>query len=90
MRSDEIIPNPLHARSIMELIHTLIEAVVFVGVIVLLLALVWVGAQFVFAQGAPEKLQEARRSLIWTVIGGAILLGAEGIALIIEATAYSI
>ncbi len=86
----EIIPNPLRADSLMELVQALLGGLVYVGTVALLLGLVWTGAQFVFAQGSDEKLKDARKSLRWTLIGGAILLGAEGIAYILEATALSL
>lgn len=86
----EIVENPLRADSLMELLHALLEGLVYVGTIALLLGLVWTGAQFVLAQGSEEGLKKARQSLMWTVIGGVILLGAEGIALMLEATALRI
>lgn len=79
--------NPLHSRSLMQLLGGLMEGVVYVGTVALLIGFVWTGALFVFAQGAEEKLKEARRALMWTLVGGVVLLGAEGIARILEATA---
>ena len=78
--------NPLRTRSLNELLHAFLGIIIYLGTIALLLGFVWTGALFVFAQGKAEKLSEARRALVWTLIGGAILLGAEGIAAIIEAT----
>jgi hypothetical protein len=51
---------------------------------------VYVGFQFVAAQGNEEKLRTARNALIWTIIGGAVLLGAEVIMRVIQATANSL
>lgn len=78
--------NPLRARSIMELLQTFLEGLIYIGTIALLLALVWCGFLFVKAQGAAEGLKDARRTLMWTLIGGLILIGAQGIAMMIEAT----
>lgn len=78
--------NPLRARSIMELLQTILQGLVYIGTIALLLALVWCGFLFVWAQGAEERLTDAKRTLMWTLIGGLILLGAEGIAVMIEIT----
>jgi Type IV secretion system pilin len=86
----EIIPNPLRIDSLMELLSVILGVLIYLGTIALVLAFAWTGFQFVMAQGAPEKISDARRSLMWTVIGGVILLGAEAIALIIEATAMRI
>ena len=82
--------NPLNAGSIPELIGVVLRAVVQLGSIVLVLALVWVGFLFVAAQGAEEKIREARSALVWTVIGGLILLGATAISAAIQATAQAL
>jgi archaellum component FlaF (FlaF/FlaG flagellin family) len=68
----------------------ILQAVVDIGAIVLIFMLVWVGFLFVTAQGNPEKISSARSALIWTVIGGLILLGAEAISKVIEATVSSL
>ena len=79
--------NPLQSDSLMELLVGIVRAVVYVGSVALILALIWAGFLFVRAQGNPGELQKARQTLLWTVLGGAILLGAEGIARLVEATA---
>jgi hypothetical protein len=84
------IQNPLKADSLTKLLLAFVRGVVRIGAIALLIFLVYVGFQFVAAQGAEEKIRDARNALIWTVIGGAILLGAEAIMAVIEATANSL
>jgi archaellum component FlaF (FlaF/FlaG flagellin family) len=64
--------------------------VVMLGTIALVVALVWVGALFVFAQGAEEKIRDARNALMWTVIGGLVLLGAQSISIVIQNTVQSL
>ena len=81
-----VLSNPLKASSISELLTVVLQAVVRLGAIFLVLALVYVGFLFVQAQGKEEKIRDARQALMWTVIGGLILLGAESIALVIEST----
>lgn len=78
--------NPLGVNSLTQLISVVLHTVVQLGTIVLLLALVWVGFLFVAAQGNDEKISAARSALMWTVIGGLILLGAEVIAQVVQAT----
>lgn len=84
--SGQTLINPLRADSIPELLSVILEALVRLGTIALVLALVYVGFKFVAAQGKDEKIKEAREALMWTVIGGLILLGASGIALVIQNT----
>lgn len=78
--------NPLRAKSIPELLGIILQGLVQIGSIILVLALVWVGFLFVVAQGKEEKIREARGALMWTVIGGLVLLGAQAIASLIQAT----
>jgi hypothetical protein len=82
--------NPLNACSIPQLLGVILEAVVYLGTIILVLMLVYVGFLFVMAQGKPDKLKEARTALLWTVIGGLLLLGAEGLAIVIKSTAEAL
>jgi len=52
--------------------------------------LVYVGYLFVTARGNDTKLTTAKSALLWTVVGALILLGAEAIALAIQATVEAI
>jgi hypothetical protein len=63
-----------------------LDAVVYLGSIFLTLAIIYVGFLFVMARGNEEKIRGARSALVWTVIGGLILLGAKAIGLVISAT----
>ena len=79
--------NPLKADSLEDLLSLVLKAAVRIGTIILILMFVWVGFLFVAARGSEEKLRTARTAFFWTVIGGLILLGAEGIARVIQSTA---
>lgn len=79
--------NPLNnINSLPELVDVILKAVVRIGSIVLVLALVYVGFLFVAAQGNEEKIRNARSALLWTLIGGLILLGASAISAVIGET----
>lgn len=84
-----IIQNPLQSESLVDLLMGVLRGVVRVGLFVLLLALVYVGFQFAAAQGSEEKIRSARGALLWTVVGGIILAGAEAIAALVTSTASS-
>ena len=82
-----LLVNPLkNIDSLPDLLKVVLNAIVELGTIVLILAFVWVGFSFVKAQGKPEELTKARSAFVWTIIGGAILLGAASIAAVIEST----
>jgi hypothetical protein len=71
-------------------LQSILAFVVKIGAIVVVLMLVFVGYKFVAAQGNEEALKDARRMLLWTVIGALILLGAQAISLGIQATVNAI
>jgi len=82
--------NPLKVGSLDELLTAVLKAVVQLGTIVLTLALIYVGFRFIAARGNEEKIRSARTALMWTVIGGLILLGATAIQAVITSTVSSI
>lgn len=71
-------------------LNAVLQFVVRIGAIVVILMLVYVGYKFVMAQGEPGKITEARQALLWTVVGALILLGAQVIALGIQATVQAL
>ena len=68
----------------------ILKFVIQIGTIVVVLMVVFVGYKFVAARGNDAKLIEARQMLLWTVVGALILLGAQAIALTIQATVQAI
>lgn len=61
-------------------IKALVNAVLVVGIPLLVLAVIYAGFLYVKAQGNPGELEVAHRTLLYTVIGGFLLLGAFVIA----------
>ncbi len=83
--------NPLRGvDSFPDFLRAILGGIVEIGTIVLIMMLVYVGFLFVAARGNAEKLQGAKSALVWTVIGGLILLGATSIQLVIEGTVNSL
>ncbi len=82
------IENPLGDKitDIPKFIQEAIKIVLTVGIPLIALAIIYTGFLFVEAQGNPEKLSKAKKALIYTLIGGALLLGAFVIANAIGAT----
>ena len=76
------INNPLGNKitDIPSFIKALINIVLVVGIPIVALAIIYTGFLFVSAQGNPEKLTKAKNSLMYTLIGAALLLGAFVIA----------
>lgn len=79
--------NPLrNIDTLPEFLNAILSAVVQIGIIILIMMLVYVGFKFVMARGNPEELSGAKSALMWTIIGGFVLLGAQAIGLVIQET----
>jgi hypothetical protein len=85
--------NPLAGNggdSIPALIQTILEGALKIGIPIVALAIIYCGFLFVFARGNKESLTKAKNSLLYTLIGAAILLGAWAIAKLISATVLAL
>ena len=82
------IVNPLgdDLKTIPDFIYALIKIVMYVGVPIVALAIIYTGFLFVTAQGDEKKLTEAKKAIINTLIGAVLLLGAFVIANAIKQT----
>lgn len=82
--------SPIKATDFPTLLSTILKTLVYFGVSVLTIFIIYSGFLFIKAQGNPEELKKARDTLLWTLIGGAILIGASVLAKIIETTVKSL
>lgn len=81
-------PNPLGTKttSISALLENLLQIIIIIGAIVVVIYLILAGFQYVTARGDETKISAAHKSLTWTVIGGAVVLGAQVISKAIQGT----
>ncbi len=84
--------NPISdkATTINGFIKILLEGVLRIGIPIVALAIIYCGFLFVSAQGNTEKLKTAKESLLYTIIGAAILLGSWAIAQLITETVIAL
>lgn len=70
--------NPLSSRfnSVGGIVEGGLEIVSYIAVLFAVLMIIWVGLQFVLAQGKPQRLSELKSWLLWIVIGVAVVIGA--------------
>ena len=88
--SDITLTNPLSAPDLPTFLNQILGFLIKIGGIVITFMVVYVGFKFVMAQGEPGPLAEAKQMLMWTLIGAAILLGAQAISLAIQQTVQAI
>jgi hypothetical protein len=82
--------NPLQFNNLPDFLYAILQAAILFLFPIVVLMVVYTGFLFVQAQGNPEKINKARQSLLWTIIGGLIVLGSYALALMIESTVTSI
>lgn len=73
--------NPLgEIDTIYVLVYKLFDIIIQLGFILVIFAIIYSGFLFVKASGNPDKLTDAKRVFMWTIIGGVILLGSQAIS----------
>ncbi|NNM83898.1 hypothetical protein HKL94_01615 [Candidatus Parcubacteria bacterium] len=83
--------NPLQGGGTLQgFLTDILNFVIRIGAIVVVFMLVFVGYKFVAARGAPKEIEDARRMLLYTIIGALILLGAQAISLGIQQTVQAL
>ena len=84
---DLTLKNPLGSTAdIPSFIQKVLDGLVILLTPVIVVMFLWTGFSFVKAQGNPEDLTKAKSSLLYTIIGAALVLGAKGLSLVIGAT----
>ncbi len=77
--------NPIEADSITEIINNVVSALRDYIAPPIVAIMVLIGAfQILFSAGSPERVKTGRKTIIYAVVGYAIILVASGITSIIE------
>ncbi len=86
------IKNPLSdsISDIPSFIEAILNIVLTIGVPIVALAIIYCGFLFVTAQGSAEKITKAKKALMFTLIGAALLLGSWILATAIKGTVLEI
>jgi hypothetical protein len=83
----EKLMNPLgEGTTLTTLLERVLQLAIQIGFPILVVYIIYIGFQFVQAEGNPDKLKQVRSNFFWAVVGGVILLGAQALALAIKAT----
>ena len=75
--------NPIKYNSVGGLIQGFVEIFSYLVILFAVLAIVWVGFQFILARGNSERLKELKTWLLYIVIGVAIVIGARIIVTVV-------
>jgi hypothetical protein len=86
------IVNPLGPGStdLFSFVVKIVNLATKIAIPIIILMIIYAGFLFVKAQGAPEKINEAKTALGYILLGAGIILGANVIALAVGATVNSL
>ena len=82
------IQNPLNPQfnSVGGLVSGFLEIFSYLVILFAVLMLIWVGLQFVLAQGNAERMKELKKWLLWIVVGIALVIGARIVVAVVIST----
>lgn len=78
--------NPLGDQSIGDIFLAILDIIMVFAVPIVLFFIVWAGFLYVTAQGSEERLRKAHNALLYAVVGGLLVLGAQALLYIITNT----
>lgn len=81
--------NPLRAKSVTDLLFTVVDLMIFLGVIVAVFMFVFIGFKYVLAQGNATKIAEIHKWFLYAAVGTAVLISSKVIVEVIKNTFIS-
>lgn len=85
------IENPLgDKKDLTQIFSSVLNSLTDIILIIVVIMIIYAGFKYVLAVGNSDKIKDAHKNLTWTLIGAAILLGAQLIANIVITTISNI
>ena len=78
--------NPLKYNTIEGFLRAMLDLLIVIAFPIIVLFMVYAGFLFISAQGNTDKLNEAKRIFLWTIVGALIVLGASVLSRAVEGT----
>ena len=78
--------NPLGDTTIMDFLGDLLDVIMIFAVPLIVFMIIYAGFTYVMARGNPGEVSRASKMLLYSVIGGVIILGAWAILEVIDGT----
>ena len=73
------IENPLKAKTFWELIDNIINFIFYLAIAIAPIMFIIAGFYFITAAGDPEKINTAKKMILWTLVGLLIVMSAKGL-----------
>ena len=79
-----VIENPLESESFEELLNTIVTFISWIAIAIAPIMIMIAAFFLLTAGGDPKRVDTARRIILWTVIGLAIILFAKGLISVLK------
>jgi hypothetical protein len=93
------IPNPFNCGdstgattgcTLLTLLTAILTGIVLpIASVAAVMYVIWAGFKYIQAKGNPAEIQKAHQNLLWALIGVGVVLGATGIAAVLQTTVQS-
>lgn len=78
--------NPLKVGSIEAFLLAIIDVILVFALPIIIFFIMYAGFLFTTARGDMSQIEKAKGALLWSVVGGVIVLGAKLIVTVIQGT----
>lgn len=78
--------NPLGNKDLMTFLQDILDVIMVFAVPLIVFMIIYAGFLFVMDRGSEKNLAQAKRALLYAVIGGVIILGAQAILAVVQGT----
>ncbi len=78
--------NPLKSTDLIGFLNDILSAVMIFAVPLIVFMIIYAGFLFVMDRGSNKTLEQAKRALLYAVIGGVLILGAQALLAVIQGT----
>lgn len=78
--------NPLKSTDLVSFLNDILSAVMIFAVPLIVFMIIYAGFTYVMAQGNESQVGKAHKALLYAVIGGVLILGAQALLTVIQGT----
>lgn len=78
--------NPLGNTDIIKFLQSLLDVIMIFAIPLIVFMIIYAGFNYVMAQGNPGKIKDANRALLYALIGGVLIIGANIILAVVQGT----
>src|SRR3989344_1972043 len=75
---------PPFQGDLLTLVKNISNYITLLAIPIAVIIIIWIGIKFFLAQGNPEKINQASKALLWTIVGFAIILIGDGFIALIQ------